>query len=146
MCVGFLKTRKQRAVESSPFIRVTCAVISRHGRILVARRGPGMKMPGKWEFPGGKVEAGESEEETICREIQEELSLTIRVTDRWPAVFHDYGSFRIELIPFLAEALSGEAVPSEHDQICWLTPAELKDLDWAEADLPVMRQLTTDAR
>ena len=133
-------------MDSLSRIRVTCAVIRRHGRILVARRGPAMKMPGKWEFPGGKVEAGESEEETIYREIQEELSLTIQVTDRWPAVFHDYGSFRIELIPFLAEALSGEAVPSEHDQICWLSAAELTDLDWAEADLPVMRQLTTDAR
>lgn len=143
MCVRFLKTRKPQVVESFPFIRVTCAVICRNGLVLAARRGAGMKMAGKWEFPGGKVEAGESEEETICREILEELGMTIRVTGRLTTVRHNYGSFQIELIPFIAEVTGGEPVPHEHDEVRWLQPEALTALDWAEADVPVMRQLLT---
>lgn len=133
-------------METLPWIRVTCAVIRRGDRILVARRGPDMKMAGKWEFPGGKVEAGESEEETISREIREELGLTIRLIGRWSSVFHDYGTFRIELIPFEADSIAGEAVPTEHDQIQWLLPVELTGLDWAEADRPVVQQVMANTR
>ena len=128
------------ALSNAP-VRVTCAVIRKDDRILVTQRGAAMKMPFKWEFPGGKLEKEESEEACIIREIREELNISIRITSRMETVIHDYGKFRIELIPFLAEHLSGEVVLREHAEYRWMQLSEMAALDWAEADIPVLRQL-----
>ncbi len=123
---------------TTPHLRVTCAVIHRGGKILATQRGPGMKHPLKWEFPGGKVEPGEREEDGIIREIKEELSISIRLTAQFEESTHDYGDVRITLVPFLANFLAGEIILHEHMSYRWLSPDDLSHLDWAEADLPVV--------
>ena len=122
------------------FIKVTCAIIRHHQKILVTQRGPGMKMAGKWEFPGGKVEEGESEEACLEREISEELNIRIRVTQKLTPYIHHYPDFSIELIPFITEYVSGELTLREHAKFLWLLPEELKKLDWAEADVMVVEE------
>ncbi|KEO71657.1 (deoxy)nucleoside triphosphate pyrophosphohydrolase [Anditalea andensis] len=124
-------------------IKVTCAIIIKHDLILAVQRSGKMKMPFKWEFPGGKVE--EQEDETLCiqREIKEELNVEIRILDRLSPATHDYGTFTIQLIPFIATIISGELLLQEHQAHRWLTKDELWDLDWAEADVPVVQEFLT---
>ncbi len=100
-----------------------------------------MKLPGKWEFPGGKVEVGESPEHCIQREILEELNLIIRPVERLKDYFFDYNDFQITLIPFIADLVSGEIRLAEHQQYVWLILAELNNLDWAPADQGIVKDL-----
>ncbi|WP_200975246.1 (deoxy)nucleoside triphosphate pyrophosphohydrolase [Echinicola sp. 20G] len=122
-------------------LSVTCAIIIRDGLVLAVQRGKKMKMPGKWEFPGGKIEANESEENCLIREIKEELHLNIKIAEKLPEVIHHYPDFTIKLIPFLATIESGELYLSEHQAYQWLSKDKLLDLDWAEADEPVIREI-----
>jgi 8-oxo-dGTP diphosphatase len=119
-------------------IRVTCAVVFHENKILVTQRGPGMKQPFKWEFPGGKMEPGESEENCILRELEEELQISVTLTGRLKACTHNYGDFQILLIPFTAVYDSGNITLFEHMNFAWLSPDELPKLDWAPADVEVM--------
>lgn len=98
-----------------------------------------MPLPGKWEFPGGKIEAGETEEDCIVREIKEELHIEIDLGERLHSTVHHYPTRSIELIPFLAEYRSGEILLSEHEQYRLLAKTELETLDWSEADLPIVK-------
>lgn len=98
-----------------------------------------MSHPLKWEFPGGKVEEGESLEECLHREIQEELELEIRILERLPAVEQDYGAKRIQLIPFRCEILAGEPQLHEHHAVCWESPRAIARLDFAGADVKVLQ-------
>jgi 8-oxo-dGTP diphosphatase len=118
---------------------VACAVIEREGRVLAARRSAGQSLAGKWEFPGGKLEPGETAAAALAREIREELALDVRVGAPLPPRDHDYGTFAITLVPFLCTlATDAEAHPREHDAVRWCTPVELTALEWAPADLPVL--------
>lgn len=121
-------------------INVSCAIISFNDKTLVVQRSADMKLPLKWEFPGGKVEPGESEEECIKREIKEELNIEIELISKLSPAQFDYPNFSIQLIPFLAHYVKGELVLSEHKQYILLTKEKLKDLDWAEADIPVLEE------
>jgi 8-oxo-dGTP diphosphatase len=122
---------------SAKQVRVVCAVIVFGNRVLAVKRGPQMKMAGKWEFPGGKIEDGEDAHEAVIREILEELAMRIEVTATWPAVFHDYGAFQIELLPFLCTTPDEKPRLLEHESFLWLDQKTLFGPDWAEADLPV---------
>ena len=124
-------------------IRVTCAIIQASGKILTVQRSTSMHLPGKWEFPGGKVEPGETEEACILREIREELNIEIHLGHRLPSVVHHYPDFSIELIPFLATHRAGDIRLAEHSRYLFLAPGELASLDWAEADLPILNMLDT---
>jgi 8-oxo-dGTP diphosphatase len=117
--------------------QVVCAVIVQGKLVLAVRRGPLMRMAGKWEFPGGKMEPGETPQQTAVREIREELSMHITVLDSWPSAPHDYGDFQIELIPLLCTTFDQQPVLSEHDSFQWLDQNTLFEPDWAEADLPI---------
>ena len=97
-------------------ITVTCAVIVHENKILVTQRGPQMKHPLKWEFPGGKLEHNETPEQCIHREIFEELNIRISLVKQLSTVIHDYGSIKIALIPFLSEFKSGSLTLKEHTQ------------------------------
>lgn len=119
-------------------LHVTCAIIERDGFILAAQRSADMNMPLKWEFPGGKMDPGETPEGCLIREIHEELGITIRVGCSLPISTHQYPAITITLYPFICSIESGEIVLHEHSDIDWLTPNELYTLDWAEADLPVI--------
>jgi 8-oxo-dGTP diphosphatase len=99
-----------------------------------------MKLPLKWEFPGGKLEINESEIECIKREIKEEINIEIEVIKRLTDSICDYGTFKINLIPFIAQYVSGTIILSEHIDYKLLDKSELLHLDWAEADLPIVEE------
>jgi len=117
---------------------VTCAIIERDGLVLAAQRSASMSLPLKWEFPGGKIDPGESPEECLRRELHEELGIHVNVGKCLPASKHRYSTFAVTLYPFICSIGSGEIVLHEHAAIAWLPPQELHTLDWAEADLPVI--------
>lgn len=122
-------------------INVTCAIIFFSDKILVTQRSEKMKLPLKWEFPGGKLEKDESEIECIKREIKEEINIDIDILERLSNSIYDYGTFKINLIPFTANYISGDIILSEHKDYKLIDKSELTDLDWAEADLPIVNEL-----
>jgi 8-oxo-dGTP diphosphatase len=97
-----------------------------------------MSQPLKWEFPGGKIDPGETPEACLIREILEEMGIRIRVGESLPSSTHQYPALRVTLYPFICSIESGEIILHEHSAINWLPPSELHTLDWAEADLPVI--------
>lgn len=97
-----------------------------------------MSLPLKWEFPGGKIDLGESPEECLKRELLEELGIHVCLEKSLPHSTYHYPNFAITLHPFVCTITSGEIVLHEHTAINWLPPEELHDLDWAEADVPVI--------
>lgn len=107
--------------------------------MLVAQRSASMSMPLKWEFPGGKVNIGETFEECLLRELTEELGIFARIGRPLPPTTHRYPSFTITLYPFICSIESGELMLHEHVAITWLPPGHLHALDWAEADIPIVR-------
>ncbi|HSI75929.1 MAG TPA: (deoxy)nucleoside triphosphate pyrophosphohydrolase [Lunatimonas sp.] len=122
-------------------IDVTCAVIFCSNNILAVQRGPTQDLPGKWEFPGGKVEQNESEQECLIREIREELCLDIQLERRLHPVVHVYDRYAIRLIPFTATIKGGELLLLEHQGYRWLSLENLDSIDWAPADWPIVYQL-----
>ena len=121
-------------------INVICAIIYFDNKVLVAQRSEKMKLPLKWEFPGGKLEENESEIDCIKREIKEEINIEIEVLKKLSNSIHDYGSFKINLIPYLSNYVSGEIILSEHKDYKLLNKSELLNIDWAEADLPIVEE------
>ena len=121
-------------------IPVTCAIIQFDDKILAVQRSETMKLPLKWEFAGGKIEAGESEVDCIKREIFEELNIQIDLRERLTPVTHQYPNFKIKLIPFTAKYLSGELKLKEHCNFVLANKEELINLDWAEADSPILKE------
>jgi len=119
-------------------IRVTCAIIrNEDNEVLAVQRGGKSDHPFKWEFPGGKINKGESEEECIIREIKEELSMDIVICNRMDEVDYDYGKKHILLIPFICDTLDDLPVLSEHLAFKWITSSDLRALDFSEADVIV---------
>lgn len=102
-----------------------------------------MKMAGKWEFPGGKLEQGETPSQCIVREIIEELAMKIQVVEEWPSTTHDYNEFKIELIPLRCKADSTSPILKEHQDFQWLDSESLFEVDWAEADIPILEKVAS---
>ena len=123
----------------SRVVEVVGAAILRDGRCLAARRGPRMSLPGKWEFPGGKVEPGEDADAALVREIAEELDVTIAVGERLGTTQLPGSAVRLSV--YLATIVQGEPAAREHDAIRWCAPVELEALDWAEADVPLVSEV-----
>ena len=127
-------------------LHVTCALIEREGRVLCTRRSAEMSLPLKWEFPGGKIMEGEAPEECLRRELLEELGLEIEVGRALPLVTHRYPDFAITLYPFLCRVgPSAEITLNEHDRAAWVLPGDLGNIDWAEADVGVVRNFLDHA-
>jgi 8-oxo-dGTP diphosphatase len=126
-------------LDSPGFIRVTCAVIEREGRILAARRGGKMSRPLKWEFPGGKVEEGETPEACLVREIREELGVEVEVLRALSPSPYRYADKAILLLPFVCRIVGGSLTLLEHEAVRWGSPDELSGLDRAPADVPGLR-------
>ena len=116
---------------------VTCAIIENNGKILIARRAQDQKLAGKWEFPGGKVEDGESPEECLKRELEEEFGIQAEVGEFITSNTHHYDHISIELFAFHVKYISGDFTLTDHDIIEWVAPAELLNYDLAEADVPI---------
>ena len=124
-------------------MEVVCALIlDGQGRVLAAQRPTKGALAGKWEFPGGKIEAGESARTALEREIREELGCEIEIGVALPVVHHPYPSGILELRPFLARVARGTPAAREHAAIMWVTREEAASLDWAEADRPVLASLS----
>lgn len=120
-------------------IRVTCAIIESESGVLCALRSTKMSHAGLWEFPGGKVEQGETNEACLIREIKEELDVTIEIISPldWQPFTYP-GGFSLALIPFRCRILEGYPKAMQHQEIRWVKRAELMNLDWAGADIPVL--------
>jgi 8-oxo-dGTP diphosphatase len=120
-------------------LHVVAGVLLRDGRVLAARRGPGTgARAGLWEFPGGKVEPGETPEQALVRELREELSVEVTVDERLAESLHDYDDLSLRLVAYLAHITKGEPQAGEHDALRWLKPDELPSLAWAPADVPFL--------
>lgn len=120
-------------------IDVVGAVIVADARVLCAQRGGAGPLAGKWEFPGGKVEANESPRQALEREIVEELECRIRVGKELTTTTHPYDFATISLTTFWCELIQGEPRLTEHQDVRWLHARDLAALDWAPADVPAVR-------
>ena len=129
-------------MQPSP-IEVTAAVIRQDDKIFAARRAAGKHLAGYWEFPGGKLEPGESAEDCLERELREELAIEVKVGNFLGANFHDYGSKQVRLLAYDVLWLSGEFELHDHDDCGWFTLEELRDLDLAPADIPLLSYLSS---
>lgn len=120
-------------------VRVPCAIIEHRGKVLAGQRSAALSFPLKWEFPGGKQEKNETDEETLVREIREELNVEIQIVQKLPVTAKDQGWREIILVPFVCKLKTSNIVLTEHEQISWLSPENLHSLDWTEADLGVIK-------
>ena len=114
-------------------IGVVAAIIIKDNKIFATQRGYG-EFKGGWEFPGGKVEAGESLENALVREIKEELDADIKVRELFETVEYDYPNFHLTMHCFICDLLSEDFVLREHDDARWLGKDELDGIDWLPAD------------
>lgn len=121
--------------------RVVAAVIMHQGKVFCAKRPPGKVLGGLWEFPGGKVEPGETLEEALHREIQEELGLGITIQEPLLTVVHQYPTHQVEVHTYLCEWASGDVVLHVHTDAKWLRWDALDQLDWVAADDPIIAHL-----
>ena len=122
-------------------IEVVAAVIEKDDKIFCAQRNLTKSMGGKWEFPGGKIEVGETNEEALVREISEEFDSEIKVNEYIMTVEHDYPTFHITMHAYLCTLVNGELKLKEHNDSTWLTRDKLLTLDFADADKPIVNKL-----
>ena len=122
------------------YVRVIGAIIRKKGRILIGKR-KGGAFAGKWEFPGGKMEPGESPEECLARELAEELGVEARIGKLFLSTRHTYSHMAIEFVTYETEIVSGEPRLRDHHEIRWVLPEELSLYDFPEADRPVVEKL-----
>lgn len=121
--------------------KVTAAVIEKDGKVLVARRKPGLTAGGLWEFPGGKLEAGEAPERGLERELEEELGVRVRVGDFLCSVPFSGALMAFELLVFRTELLSDSFRLTDHDEVRWQAPGDMDEALFSEPDRPVVLML-----
>ncbi|MDR0564385.1 MAG: NUDIX domain-containing protein, partial [Azoarcus sp.] len=128
-------------------VDVVAGVIIRHdGRFLLGQRAPGSFYPGYWEFPGGKIEPGESPEKALRRELKEELGIDVSRFYPWIVRTHCYEHARVKLRFFEVAQWQGEPHPHVHDNLCWLTPGQNMPSPILPANGPVLKALTLPRR
>ena len=120
--------------------KVVAAIIRNQDRIFATQRGYGEFKDG-WEFPGGKIEEGETPENALIREIREELDTEISVGEKKTCVEYDYPKFHLSMDCFWAEIVSGDLVLKEHEAAKWLSREELDSVDWLPADLELIEKI-----
>ena len=126
-------------------VHVVGAIIENENKeILCALRGPEMTLPNYWEFPGGKIEEGESKEEALVREIDEELGCKIEVLQHVDDTTHEYEKVIVRLETYLSRIIAGTPKISEHAEIKWVPRKELNTLNWAPADIPAIEKLLSN--
>ncbi len=125
-------------------IAVVGAVLVRDGRILAAQRGEGMSLAGRWEFPGGKIEPGETPQETLRREIVEELGCRIEIGELVARTEHAYDFGLVDLSTYWCRLIDGEPALTEHAAIVWADAEELAALEWAPADVEAVETILAE--
>lgn len=120
---------------------VTAAVVIEKGRVLLAQRKADANEALKWEFPGGKMEPGETPEECLAREIKEELAIDIEVEDIFKVVYHRYGERNILLLAYLCSKTGGVPVARDCNDFLWVEVADLMNYDLAGADIPIAAKI-----
>ena len=121
-------------------IEVTAAVIYRDGKFLICQRPKGKNCELLWEFPGGKIEHGETGEQSIIRECLEELGITLRVLRKLTDVTYDYPDCTVHLQFFITEVVSGEFSRKEHNAFAWITAEELERYQFCPADAKMLEK------
>lgn len=121
-----------------------CALIDADGRVLVAQRPAGKALAGLWEFPGGKIEPGERPEQTLIRELKEELGIVVKEACLAPLTFasHNYPEFHLLMPLYVCRRWDGLATPREGQQLAWVRPNRLRDYPMPPADEPLIAHLT----
>lgn len=127
---------------SSP-IRVVGAVFHDGERFLACRKKPGKPLEGHWEFPGGKIEPGETPEQALAREIREELNLIAEVGQKVTTTTYEYDFATIELTTFYCTLVDGDLRLTDHDDTKWVTSTEAAHLTWAPADIPAVEAIAS---
>ena len=122
-----------------------CALIDADGRVLLAERPAGREMAGLWEFPGGKVEAGERPEQTLIRELTEELGITVEEACIAPLTFasHGYPDFHLLMPLYVCRRWEGIVTPREGQRLAWVRPSRLREYKMPAADVPLISHLAT---
>ena len=122
-----------------------CALIDADGRVLIAQRPQGKPMAGLWEFPGGKVDAGERPEVALIRELKEELGIVVNEACLAPLTFasHTYEDFHLLMPLYVCRRWEGTVSPQEDQTLAWVRPNRLKDYPMPPADIPLISHLTT---
>jgi 8-oxo-dGTP diphosphatase len=129
-----------------PFIQVVAAALyDAHGRVLLAQRPPGKHMAGRWEFPGGKIEPGETEAQALARELREELGIEVAAAHHELTLRHDYVERRVQVSMWIVDRYVGEPRGLDGQQLKWVAPARLPDEDVLEADKPFIEALLVGA-
>ena len=122
-------------------IHVVGAIITDNGKILCAQRGFEKALPGLWEFPGGKIEATETPQQALQREIKEEMHIEIEIGEQVEHTVYEYDFGIVHLTTFYCRLVKGAPVLTEHIAIQWLKPSQLEQLEWAPADIPAIEKL-----
>jgi 8-oxo-dGTP diphosphatase len=124
---------------------VACALVDADGRVLLARRPVGKPMAGLWEFPGGKVEMGERPEDTLIRELEEELGIVVKEACLAPLTFasHAYADFHLLMPLYICRRWEGTVRAKEGQRLAWVHPPRLRDYPMPPADEPLVAHLTT---
>jgi 8-oxo-dGTP diphosphatase len=130
-------------VSLTTILVAACALIDIDGRVLIAERPAGKPMAGLWEFPGGKVEKGERPEQTLIRELQEELGIVISEPCLAPLTFasHAYSDFHLLMPLYVCRRWQGTVMPMEGQRIAWVKPNKLRDYKMPPADEPLVSHL-----
>lgn len=127
--------------ELNKTYQVTAAIIRKGSKILIARRSPNKDLGGYWEFPGGKIEEGETPQECLRRELQEELGIVVNVGTFYMENEHNYGEKIILLKAYECEHISGDIILDDHDKIEWVYKSEFINFKFAPADIPFIKTL-----
>jgi len=130
-------------VASKIVLVAACALVDADGRVLIAQRPEGKPMAGLWEFPGGKVENGERPEETLIRELKEELGITVSEACLAPLAFasHSYPDFHLLMPLYVCRRWEGTVIATEGQRFAWERPKRLRDYDMPPADVPLIAHL-----
>jgi 8-oxo-dGTP diphosphatase len=122
-----------------------CALVDSDGRVLLAQRPPGKPMAGLWEFPGGKIEAGETPEQSLIRELEEELGIVVKEACLAPLTFasHTYPDFHLLMPLYVCRRWEGAVTAREGQGLAWVRPNRLRDYPMPPADVPLVAHLTS---
>lgn len=122
-------------------VNVTAAILEKGGKFIIAQRKSNDHLSGKWEFPGGKIEPGETPEECLSRELKEEFNIDVTIGDHLGSNIHHYDHISINLMAYRASWIGGTITMIDHKGYRWVTIDQLNEFDFAPADIPFVNML-----